>query len=762
METMNKDFEIGRIVAVDTAQVSIELNKDLRALTRTTYEGVQDVGRINSYVIIPVGAHRLVAIVTRVVIAEEAEVRADRTLVTLPSARRLMKATLIGTIDGRSFTQGVSFFPVLDNPVLLPTKNDLDIIFEQPQSEEFDIEDPGYCIKIGESILFKSRLINIDPDAFFGKHAAVLGSTGSGKSCTIASIIQSILNREDIQRTNFVILDTNGEYRSAFQRMKANETNGEFIWEPIERLKSLYIPSESNSPNKLVIPYWFLNSDDFTRLFRAAPGVQRPVLLDALTSSRLDAQPSDEWRRLRDDIIHEANSILSYSRSREARDARVVRQLCDQIIGLLEANESRNALDELNRMYELNENDLVPAFEKIREIAREGIQNEGRQYERYEVIGANKRRSIEGILQPLLGKISSRIGHDTLSYRRTITADTPVYFDKNNFRNIYIEEALTRQEITGARARDNSATMLMRIYRLLEDRRFEFLFGPVDAQLSNANHSLATFLRDILGLKSHPDVEQILDDTSTIAERDLPFYDRQRNQASGHNIVVIDLSLLSNEVLENVTALIGRLILEFLQRLGEFDRKDSRGALPIVLILEEAQNYIREQKLGDGESISREVFERIAREGRKYGLGLVVSSQRPSELSKTVLSQCSSFIVHRLQNPEDLRYFKDIVPGVYSGLLDQLPALAPQTALILGECVRAPALLQIRDANPLPRSRDPKFYKHWVSTEDIDIPVEEICMRWGGRENENPENDKNDSNEQIENEGERSEENNHT
>jgi len=176
------------------------------------------------------------------------------------------------------------------------------------------------------------------------------------------------------------------------------------------------------------------------------------------------------------------------------------------------------------------------------------------------------------------------------------------------------------------------------------------------------------------------------------------------------------------------------LILEFLQRLGEVGGETARGSLPVVLVLEEAQNYIREQRFGEEASISKEVFERIAREGRKYGLGLVVASQRPSELSKAVLSQCSSFIVHRLQNPEDLRYFREIVPGIYGPLLDQLPALAPQTALILGECVRAPCLARIRDANPVPRSRDPHFYARWVDPSPAEIPVEEVCARWEARE----------------------------
>ena len=192
---------------------------------------------------------------------------------------------------------------------------------------------------------------------------------------------------------------------------------------------------------------------------------------------------------------------------------------------------------------------------------------------------------------------------------------------------------------------------------------FDFIFGPEDGQLPDAAHSLATFLRDVLGVPSVRSVTSVLSDAVEVPEGALPFYDRQRENSAGHDVVILDLSLLAAEVFENVTALIGRLILEFLQRLGEVGGADARGSFPVVMVLEEAPNYIREPRFGEEDSISRGTFERIAREGRKYGLGLVVASQRPSELSKTVLSQCSSFIVHRLQNPDDLRYFREIVPG---------------------------------------------------------------------------------------------------
>lgn len=185
---MLSDFEIGHVVAVDTSQVTIELSTDLKALTKTTYEGAQEIGRINSYVIIPVGARRLVAMVTRIFLTEEAEISSDRTMVTLPSASRRMKATLIGTIDRKSYTQGITVFPVLDNPVLLVTSEDLQVIFDQQciglgeKSSKPEPDAPGFCIQLGESPIFEGFPIQVNPDTLFGKHIAILGSTGDRKS----------------------------------------------------------------------------------------------------------------------------------------------------------------------------------------------------------------------------------------------------------------------------------------------------------------------------------------------------------------------------------------------------------------------------------------------------------------------------------------------------------------------------------------------------------------------------------------------------
>jgi hypothetical protein len=715
---MKNDHEIGRVVAVDTAQVTVELNRELKAMTRSTYEGTLEIGRINSYIIIPVGGRRIVAMVTRVLLTEENELKPDKTLVTLPSSRRLMKATMIGTIDEGNFRQGINYFPVLDSPVLVTTRKDLDAIFGKSfKQESLSVDEPGFSIPIGRSVVFPDYEVKIDPDKFFGKHVAIIGSTGSGKSCTIATIIQSILLQEAVKQTRFIILDTNGEYRSAFQKQNLN---GKWI-DDNTKFKILYIPTDSTEKEKLTIPYWFMDSEDFVRLFRASPGIQRPVLLNALSSARENNQ-GPSWLSLRENLLLECHRLLSLVANGSWQDRESISEICEGIIQSLESEENKEALEK-----------LIIIFPKLTTDSIKMIFNDVKQ---------NVRRYSEKDYKPLVMNVRQKLERSIDSFLYTImnapklplnlsscSADCPKFFSKYEFRNRYLENALLCNEASSARARDNCSTMLMRIYRLFEDSRFEFLFGPTYSEWPSVKHSLATFLRDILGAERCTSEE--LSEMDTCPEGSLPFYDRQRCGAPRFNVVIIDLSLLASEVLENVTAFIGRLIHEFLQRLSDPVSGIGRSEYPVVLILEEAQNYIRECKLTDEDSISKFVFERIAREGRKYGLGLVLSSQRPSELSKTVLSQCNNFIVHRMQNPEDLRYFREIVPGIFGQLLDQLPALAPQCALVLGECVKAPVLVEMREAIPLPKSKNPKFYRSWIQDEK-QPDFEAICKKWEG------------------------------
>lgn len=717
---MAADSEIGRVVAVDTAQVSIELNPDLKGMSRNTFEGPQEVGRINSYVIVPVGARRLVAMVTRVVLVEEAEMTADRTMVALPAARRLMRATLIGTIDGASFRQGVSLFPVLDSPVCLAGRADLDAIFgpiEQGAGPR-DRDAPGYCIPLGESAVVQGRPIRIDPDAFFGKHAAVLGSTGSGKSCTIASLLQSILDQPAVRRTTCVILDTNGEYRAAFQMKDAEER-----WADTGEGTSLYIPSDSmKTKDRLVIPYWFMNADDFVRLFRAREGLQSPVLLRALRLARAGGAASRAAAASVEVLRTACRKLLAHCDNETASQQWAIpaniRDECAD--GLRYRTTFPEHVETLDAVFgpDLFE-EWESALEEVRGIAQGAL-------------GGTRLQQIRDVLDPVIERLNRAVA-DRPEGGAEVTADQPRHFERSRFLESALSTAMREQVESGSpgRVRDACGPMLLRIRRFFEDPRFRFMFD----RYPRAPHVLAAFLRDVLGIGAAGDAS--LASVTEVPEQHLPFYDRQRDGAQAVDVVVLDLSLLAAEVLENVTALIGRLILEFLQRVGEHGGEHARGSLPVILVLEEAQNYIRQPRFAEEESIARVVFERIAREGRKFGLSLVVASQRPSELSKTVLSQCSSFVVHRLQNPEDLRYFKEIVPGIYGPMLDQIPALAPQTALVLGECVPAPALVKIREARPVPRSRDPRFYAYWTAGAAPAIDVEGVCDAWEGQSGDN-------------------------
>ncbi|WP_244908347.1 ATP-binding protein, partial [Cereibacter azotoformans] len=107
------------------------------------------------------------------------------------------------------------------------------------------------------------------------------------------------------------------------------------------------------------------------------------------------------------------------------------------------------------------------------------------------------------------------------------------------------------------------------------------------------------------------------------------------------------------------------------------------------------------------------IFQRLAKEGRKYGAFLIVASQRPSELSRTVLSQCSNFIVHRIQNPDDLSQIRQMTPFISETVLRRLPSLPKQHALIFGNSVNIPTTFRVRDADPTPHSSDTQVREIW-------------------------------------------------
>lgn len=197
------------------------------------------------------------------------------------------------------------------------------------------------------------------------------------------------------------------------------------------------------------------------------------------------------------------------------------------------------------------------------------------------------------------------------------------------------------------------------------------------------------------------------------------------DNAEGGCVSVIDLSLVPTEVVHVVTAVIARMTFEALQRYVKLNGM----TLPTVLVMEEAHTFIKRYKEDvenqDAATVCCQVFERIAREGRKFGLGLVLSSQRPSELSPTVLSQCNSFLLHRISNDRDQELVHRLVPDNLRGLLRELPSLPSQSAVLLGWASELPVLLKMNDLprSQQPRSDDPEFWGVWVGKDDAGEPI---------------------------------------
>ena len=332
-------------------------------------------------------------------------------------------------------------------------------------------------------------------------------------------------------------------------------------------------------------------------------------------------------------------------------------------------------------------------------------------------------------LSEALPIVQEELLHYQNSIQESISADNrsvdiPLFFSFNDLLSKYLEYAIREQSVSTDRLTEYISTLVMRMRSYVDDIR---LSSPLmlDEQ-KNIDDLLVEFLAFILGDYCKIYNKEVINSVyykyyhSKLKEKN-----KENKLKDEHSqITIIDMSLLPFQVLETITGLLGRIILEFLSR---FD-KDERGKMPVVIALEEAQNYIPENNRKDRESISKKVFERIAREGRKYGLSLLISSQRPSELSKTVLSQCNSFIVHRIQNPDDQIYIRKLVSAANSEILGQLPTLPQQHVIIMGDCVKTPVVAKINTANPTPNSNNPKFIDNWIKDDIIDY--KKYVNRW--------------------------------
>ncbi len=176
------------------------------------------------------------------------------------------------------------------------------------------------------------------------------------------------------------------------------------------------------------------------------------------------------------------------------------------------------------------------------------------------------------------------------------------------------------------------------------------------------------------------------------------------------NITIIDLSGIPFEVLSIVVSLINRLVFDFCFYFKEV--KEPGQEIPFLVVLEEAHNYLPHSDIAKYRSVKKSI-ERIAKEGRKYGLSLMIVSQRPSEISETIFSQCNNFVAMRLTNPSDQQYVKRLLPDSVSAITETLPVLERQEALLIGDSIPIPTIVRIKDLVDKPDSNDIAFRTEW-------------------------------------------------
>jgi energy-coupling factor transporter ATP-binding protein EcfA2 len=199
------------------------------------------------------------------------------------------------------------------------------------------------------------------------------------------------------------------------------------------------------------------------------------------------------------------------------------------------------------------------------------------------------------------------------------------------------------------------------------------------------------------------------------------------------NVTVIDLSGVPFEVLSITVSLISRMIFEygyFYKRLRNAKNPNEKinNDIPILLVYEEAHKYVPNSDLVKYRS-SKKSIERIAKEGRKYGVTLLLASQRPSEISETIFSQCNNFIAMRLTNPVDQGYVKKLLPDTLGTLIDKMPSLKQGEALLVGESIILPSIVQIDRCEPEPSSNDIPYWELWKE-EWKNMNIDEIKKEW--------------------------------
>lgn len=610
---------IGRIVIINNKNIVAELYDNTENYINTT-DGVRFIGEVGSYISI----YDIDRTIIGEIIGVEQKPFSNNNEFGKPTYNKTISINLVGEIVSEKFFFGVSKMPLLYADIYIISKKDLEKMLGTSDENVKIIDNSeatrANLLTIGKSVIFQDYDVKVNIDKFFGFHFAVFGNTGSGKSNTIANILQTIFKKTNYSAcgAKFIIIDSNGEYSRALS--KITSINKEISIKEFNTFES------TSEKQLLEIPVWALSADDWAILLHASEKTQIPVLKRAIDIAKIFYSSNDTNNDVRNHIL--ASSLLGICTSSDTSPSKN-----DKIVSIINKFGTK----------EINLNIDVNPCQKLVDLCS---------------IEYGKFRNIDGFMEYLKQFIKQDM-RDIISIKEDIPYGFDEFYNAVDFATIY------EGSISSQRIHEYTSTLVTRLKSLIDGQQ-----GKIFQKTEYKN------------------IDQFID-----------------NFISGNQIINIDISLLDDAAGEVITKVLGKFLLDYL-------RKSSKKAeMPINFIIEEAHRFIHASN--NYGVLGYNIFERIAKEGRKYGLLLGISSQRPSELSKTVVSQCSNFITHRVQNPDDLQYLSKMVPYINAGTIERLTYLQTGHALVFGVAINVPTLTRFEPASPAPDSDNAQISKKW-------------------------------------------------
>lgn len=522
------------------------------------------------------------------------------------------KILLVGEIINNVFNAGIIKKPSGIAPVRVINKDELELIIGKSEIQKENL-------LLGTSSIYKTFNVSVPLNDIFANHLAIIGNTGSGKSCGVARMLQNLFFINKPINSHIVLFDAYGEYVETFKNINNLGLN----------FASFSGNSKNGKEYQLKFPAWFLDVDDLALLLRVSSPDQLPVLKKSLKLVKIFKSNTPEIKRYKNDII--AKCLMDILTS--GRSSSTIR---DQVIAVL----THYNTEDLNLDSTIHQPGYDRTFRQCLLIDDSGKMN-----------------AIFEVMKFL-----------------------------QQFENIDLESI----DIV-----DAMCYSLEDLYSALE---FSLISeGTINNDIIYKEMNiLKTRLQSII----NSDTKHIFNVDEYIGKEEFV-----RDMFIKNNLVNIDLSDIDDDFAKVLTKIYSKLLFNYTTSL------EKRGSLSFNIILEEAHRYV--QNDNDINIIGYNIFDRITKEGRKYGTLLTFITQRPSELSTTSLSQCANFIVFRVFHPADLEIVRTMSTNVSMANIEQIKSLSPGSAFAFGVGFKIPTLVNFELPNPIPESTSVNVKNIW-------------------------------------------------